>query len=132
MKIFHQKISDQKGFSLIEIMFALALIGISLATLLAAQSQGLSLANEAKFNTTAAFLAQKKMAELELADMNSLVSDSGDFGDLYPEYYWEVKIDATSIPILEEYADHFKQIDVHVYFGEKKVYQYDLRLYKFF
>jgi hypothetical protein len=32
-----------------EVMFALALIGIALTTLLASQSQGLSLANEAKF-----------------------------------------------------------------------------------
>ena len=113
-------------------MFALALIGISLTTLLAAQSQGLNLANEAKFYTTAAFLAQGKMAELEMADLRSLMSDSGDFGDLYPEYFWEVEIDATSIPLLEEYADRFKQIDLRVYWGEKKTYQYDLRLYKFF
>ncbi len=114
-----------------EVMFALALIGISLTTLLASQSQGLSLANEAKFYTTAAFLAQAKMAELELVETDNLSNDSGDFGELYPEYYWEIEINGTSLPILEKYADRFKQIDLHVYFGEKKVYQYDLRLYKF-
>lgn len=115
-----------------EVMFALALIGISLATLLASQSQGLSLANEAKFNTTAAFLAQGKMAELEVADIDNLMSDSGDFDDeLYPGYSWEVEIDKTSIPMLEEYADLFKLIDLHIYFGEKPIYQYDLRFYKY-
>ena len=131
MKIFYQSITfNQKGFSLMEVMFALALIGISLATLLASQSQGLSLANEAKFNTTAAFLAQGKMAELEIADINDLMSDSGEFDEeLYPDYYWEVEIDNASTPILEEYEDHFKQIDLHIYFGEKRNYQYDVRLY---
>ena len=114
-----------------EVMFALAIIGISLAVLLAAQSQGLSLASEAKFDTTASFLAQGKMAELETADMNDLISDSGDFGELYPEYYWEVKINNTPIPLLEEYADRFKQIDINVYFGEKRIYEYNLRLYRF-
>ena len=114
-----------------EVMFALALIGIALTTLLASQSQGLNLANEAKFYTTAAFLAQGKMAELETADPGGLSSDSGDFGDQYPDYTWEVEINSTSIDLLEKYADRFKQIDLHIYFGENKVYQYDIRLYKF-
>lgn len=131
MKMLYQKISNSKGFSLLEVMFALALIGISLATLLAAQSQGLGLANEAKFNTTAGFLAQRKMAELETVEIDNLMSDSGDFDELYPEYYWEVDINETELPGLEKYADHFKQIDLHIYFGEKHIFQYDLRLYKF-
>jgi len=132
LKMSRQKIFNQKGFTLMEIMFALALIGISLATLLASQSQGLSLANEAKFYTTAAFLAQGKMAELEITDINGLMSDSGDFDDeLYPGYSWEIEIDDPSLPILEEYADNFKQINLHIYFGEKPVYQYDLRFYKY-
>ena len=134
MKIFYRKNikPDHMGFTLMEVMFALALIGISLATLLASQSQGLSLANEAKFYTTAAFLAQAKMAELEVADTGSLMSDSGEFDEeLYPDYHWEVEIDQNSPSILEEYADHFKQIDLHIYFGEKPIFQYDLRLYKY-
>jgi general secretion pathway protein I len=114
-----------------EVMFALALIGIALTTLLASQSQGLSLANEAKFYTTAAFLAQGKMAEIEVADVGNLANDSGDFGEDYPDYTWEIEINSTSIDLLEKYADRFKQIDLHIYFGEKKVYQYDIRLYKF-
>jgi type II secretion system protein I len=132
LKILNRRIFNQKGFTLLEVMFALALIGISLATLLTSQSQGLSLANEAKFYTTAAFLAQAKMAELEVADINNLASDSGEFDqELFPDYSWEVEIDKTSNPILEKYSDHYKQIDLHVYFGEKHIYQYDLRLYKY-
>ena len=132
MKIFYQKIITKNRFSLMEVMFALALIGISLATLLASQSQGLRLANEAKFNTTAAFLAQGMMAKLEVADINDLMSDSDDFDDeLYPGYSWEVKIDEDSSPLLEDYKDYFKQIDLYIYFGEKPIYQYNLRLYKY-
>lgn len=112
-------------------MIALAFIGISLTALLASQSQGLRLANEAKFTTTAAFLAQKKMAEIELLDLNDLMPDSGDFGELFPDYSWEVKVNNESLPILEEYSDRFKQITLHVYWGENRRYQYDLRLYKF-
>jgi prepilin-type N-terminal cleavage/methylation domain-containing protein len=132
LKKLNRWIVKQNGFSLLEVMFALALIGISLTTLLASQSQGLGLANEAKFNTTATLLAQAKMTELEIADIKDLISDSGDFDEeIYPEYSWEVEIDKTSIPALEQYADHYKQIDLHIYFGEKRIYQYDLRLYKY-
>jgi general secretion pathway protein I len=130
LKILNQRIYNSRGFSLMEVMFALALIGIALTTLLASQSQGLSLANEAKFYTTAAFLAQGKMAEIEIADTESIINDSGDFGEDYPDYTWEVEINSTSIDLLEQYADRFKQIDLHIYFGENRVYQYDIRLYK--
>ncbi len=139
MRMSLKKINSQQGFTLLEVMVALALIGISLATLLTSQSQGLRLANEAKFNTIAAFLAQRKMAELETVDINDLRSDSGDFSESpsgltdesFSEFYWEVEIDGTSIPILEEYADHFKQIDLNIYFGEDRIYEYSIRLYKF-
>ncbi len=132
MKMLHHRILNKKGFTLMEVMFALALIGISLTTLLASQSQGLNLANEAKFYTTAAFLAQGKMAELEITEANDLTSDSGEFDDeLYPEYSWEVEIDNNSTPMLEAYTDYFKQIDLHIYFGKNRIYQYDLRLYKY-
>lgn len=115
-----------------EVMFALALIGISLGTLLASQSQGLSLANEAKFYTTASFLAQAKMAELEMVEKNSLMSDSGEFDEeLYPEYHWKVEVDENLPAELEDYADHFKLIDLHVYFGKKPIYQYDIRFYNY-
>jgi hypothetical protein len=63
------------------------------------------------------------MAEIEIADTESITNDSGDFGDDYPDLTWEVEINSTSIDVLEEYADRFKQIDLHVYFGENRVYQ---------
>lgn len=134
MKILQKRIfkPGHSGFTLLEVMVALALIGISLATLLASQSQGLGLANEAKFYTTAALLAQAKMAELEITETGDLDSDSGEFDEeVYPDYHWEVEIDQNLPPILEEYADHFKQIDLHIYFGEKPIYQYDVRLFKY-
>ena len=53
------------GFTLLEVMIALAVISIALMALLGSQSQGLSLANESRFNTTASLLAQGKMAEIE-------------------------------------------------------------------
>jgi general secretion pathway protein I len=53
-----------RGFTLLEVMVALAVIAIGLTALLGSHSQSVSLATEAKFNTTVALLAQQKMTEL--------------------------------------------------------------------
>jgi general secretion pathway protein I len=119
------------GFTLLEVMFALGLIGIALTVLLTLQSQSLSLANEAKFSTSASFLAQRKMVEIELMDTNDLFSDSGDFGEDFPDYSWELEVKAASIPELDKYADSFKQIDLNIYWGDNREYQYNLRMYRF-
>ena len=56
---------ENSGFTLLEVMIAMAIIAIALVAVFGSQSQSLSLANEAKFSTTAALLAQSKMAEIE-------------------------------------------------------------------
>lgn len=119
------------GFTLLEVMFALSLIGISLTVLLVSQSQGLSLANEAKFNTTASLLAQLRMAEIETEKINDVVSASGDFGEDYPGYNWELSVDQATFPDLGDIELPFVKLDLIVYFEDKGKYSYDVRLYKF-
>ena len=65
------------------------------------------MASESRFVTTASLLAQSKMAEMEAADPGDLGSESGDFGDDYPDYSWRVTIDSTQM-------DTVKKIDVTV------------------
>jgi general secretion pathway protein I len=119
------------GFTLLEVIVALSIIAIALTTLFVSQSQSLSLAGEAKFSTTAILLAQAKMVEMETMKAEDLTSDSGDFGEDFPDYFWEVQVNPVSFPGVEQYADQFKQIDLSVFFGEDKQYQYSLRLYLF-
>lgn len=121
----------KQGFTLLEVMFALSLIGISLTVLLTSQSQGLSLANEAKFNTTASFLAQKRMAEIELENINEIMSGSGDFGEDYPDYYWELNVEEAEFPEMSDSDLPFIKLDLKVHFGDKGEYSYGIRLYRF-
>jgi len=80
------KTPRNKGFTLLEVIIAVAIIAIALTTLLGSQSQSVSFANSAKFETMAALLAQSKMSEIVIQEADSLSSDSGDFGDDYPAY----------------------------------------------
>jgi len=122
------KISHNRGFSLLEVMIAVALIAIALVTLLGSQSQSVSFANSAKFETMAALLAQSKMSEITIQDADSLSSDSGNFGDDYPGYAWEATVSDISIEGLDGISDYLKQIDLTVTWGS---YNYKIRLYHY-
>ena len=119
------------GFTLLEVMVALAIIAISLMAVMGSQSQSLSLANEAKFATTVAFLAQKKMAELEAEDPKKLRSDSGDFGEDFPGYHWESEVDDATLDGSEKISDHVQKIGLTVYWAEGDGYRYRLTLCRF-
>lgn len=119
------------GFTLLEVMVALAIIAIALTAVFGSQSQSLLLASEAKFSTTAAFLAQMKMAELDAGDSRDLNSDSGDFGEDFPDYRWESKVTYATFSGAEEVSDLIKQIDLKISWGEDESYHYRLRLYRF-
>ena len=120
-----------RGFTLLEVMIAIAIIAIALVAVLGSQSQSLSLASEAKFNTTAALLAQGKIAEIETESVEDLSSDSGDFGEDFPNYHWEYTVSSLSVAGVEQALDFLKQIDVAVYWGDTDQYQYRVRLYRF-
>ena len=119
------------GFTLLEVMIAMAIIAIALTAVLGSQSQGLSLASEAKFSTTVSFLAQSKMAEIESEEPENLTGNSGDFGEDFPGYHWNLRIDDVTFDEPEGVSDHLKQIDLTVSWEENDQYEYRLRLYRF-
>jgi general secretion pathway protein I len=126
------------GFTLLEVMVSLAIIAIVLVSLLISQSRSVSLQDETKFNTTATLLAQKKVSEIEAKKDNDLASDSGDFGEDFPNYSWEVTVqDVTlagadiTLSGAEEFTKYLKQVDLKIHRGDNKHYQYAIRLYKF-
>jgi general secretion pathway protein I len=127
---------EREGFTLLEVMVALSIVASVLVPLLVSQSEGISIQDETKFRTTAALLAQKKISEIEVKGKDDLTADYGDFGDDFPDYFWEINIQDLSFPEIDEeaqeYTKYLKQIDLNIYRGEKKRYQYALRLYRFF
>ena len=118
---------SNRGFTLLEVMIAVALIAIALTTLLGSQSQSVSFANSAKFETMAALLAQGKMSEIAL-QQETPASGSGDFGDEYPGYAWEVEVSDIFIEGVDNISDYLKQVDLTVTWG---VFSYNVRLYHY-
>ncbi|MFV0438381.1 MAG: prepilin-type N-terminal cleavage/methylation domain-containing protein [Desulfopila sp.] len=88
--------SAANGFTLLEVLVAIAILAIALTSLLGLQSQSLSLAIEMKFNVTAAFLAQEKIAEYQTG-LIEFTSDRGDFGRDFPGYTWRAEVQNADI-----------------------------------
>jgi general secretion pathway protein I len=130
-KVVNQIARFQQGFTLIEIMVAISIIAIVLVSVYKLHAQTISMNNEVRFYATAPMLAQKKMAEIESKSRKDLSADSGDFGDEFPDYNWNVSIDDVTSKALGNVADDLKRIDITVSFNNDE-YTYDLRAYKLF
>jgi len=122
---------SEYGFMLMEVMIAISMIAIAMTVALGLQSRSISMASEAKFTTTASLLAQKKIAEIEATPLEKVISESGDFGEDFPEYQWNVEINDTDIFQQEEVARRLKTIDLDISWGGDDAFLYSIRLYRF-
>ncbi|MHB8770221.1 MAG: type IV pilus modification PilV family protein [Syntrophales bacterium] len=90
------------GFTLLEVMIAMAILAITLVTVYQSQSQSISMAANSRFLTTASLLAQGRLAQIDAADPRTVVSGNGDFGDDFPGYTWRVEVSAVEeLPLLK-------------------------------
>ncbi len=82
----------EKGFTLLEVMIAMAILATVLVAVFHSQSQSIAMANESRAMTTLALLAQSRMAEIEGRQDLSTGQTTGNFGDDYPDYTWTLNI----------------------------------------
>lgn len=118
------------GFTLLEVMVAMAIMAIVLVSVYRMQAQTLTMNTAARFYTQAPMLAQSKLAQLEANSSGIIVGDSGDFGDKFPGYTWSISTEEVSSEALGEIAADLKRIDMKVSFNSDE-YVYDVRTYRF-
>ncbi len=84
----------KKGFTLIEVTIALAILAAALVTLLAGINSGVMFADRDRDYTIAAFLAREKMTDLERdPEMTTSGHDEkGAFKDEFERFEWHVEI----------------------------------------
>jgi general secretion pathway protein I len=124
-------LQHQSGFTLLEVMAALCILAIVLVSIYRLHAQTVSMNGEVRFYATAPMLAQLKMAEVESKSPEDLVDDSGDFGDEFPNYSWNIVIEDVESTELGNVAKDLKKIDLLISF-DNNAFTYSLRNYIFF
>jgi prepilin-type N-terminal cleavage/methylation domain-containing protein len=126
---------SRRGFSLLEVMVALAILTVSLVILAETQSSAVLLTNEAEKVITATDLAQLKLSEAMLrvesdgfqlsdvyeeGDFSDLGDDALDmeFGSALEDYHWEYGISEIDIDMLGDIATMSQDLDKALGNGE--------------
>ena len=120
----------EAGFTLLEIMVAVSIVAIVLVSVYKMQAQTIWMSNIVKFHTTAPLLAQQKLAEFETLSSHQQISDSGDFGDEFPGYAWQLSVDDVDSELLGSVAEDLKRVDVTITFRQNEN-RYHIRAYRF-
>ena len=96
----------QRGFTLLEIMVALAIIGIAMVALLSLGNRSIGVHDRLQHLTQATLLAQQKMSESELearrGGVAQLVDGEGVFTEPFADYRWRIEIISTPLPAVQQ------------------------------
>ena len=111
--------NPDSGFTLLEIMVALAMIAIVLVAVYRMQTQTINMNIVGRFQTVAPFLAQKIMADIEAKPAEELFDNSGDFGESFPELNWTVTVEELVSETFGEIGKDLKRINVTISSAEQ-------------
>ena len=102
------QLTSSKGFTLIEVMVALAIVAFSLTAIAASMNQMIDAANSMRERTYASWIAQNKITELRMADTTPETSSStGEVTYANAEWEWRATVSETGV-------EKFYRIDVSV------------------
>lgn len=91
------------GFTLLEVMIALAIVGIALVTLIGLETRTIQLAERQQRVTQSTLLAQEKMTEIEIGSqsLSGTGGREGMFESPFELYRWTVDLEPTPLPGIE-------------------------------
>ena len=101
---FCPKKSQCGGFTLLEIMIALAIVSIAMVSLLSLANRSIGVHDRLQRITAATLLAQGKMAETELSARHGALQEAevqGEFSEPYTAYRWQITYADTPLPSVQ-------------------------------
>ncbi|MGQ9729677.1 MAG: type IV pilus modification PilV family protein [Candidatus Zipacnadales bacterium] len=95
------QLRSQGGFTLLEAIVSLAIMGLGLVAVLEAYTASMRLSLQDEYLTTATFLASSKMEEVLKERYFTAGTDKGNFGEDFEDFTWTVEIADSEIEGLE-------------------------------
>ncbi len=102
----------ESGFTLLEVMVALAIVGIAMVAMLGLVQRNILAGEKLQQMTLATLLAKQKMAEIEHRIDGALAHTEGVFPAPNQDFYWQSRFTPTPIAGVE-------QIDLSVIWGDE-------------
>lgn len=104
-----------EGFSLLEVMVALAIVAIALVSLMGLSGRSISAQERVQRITQATLLAQQRMTEMENTSVSALSSQDtqGSFAAPFDLYRWRISFSDTPLPKV-------KRVTLTVFWGNEK------------
>lgn len=96
--------SDSRGFTLLEVMIALAIVGVALVSLLGLSARSIEVNGRLQKITQATLLAQQRMGEIELRASQGGIrmnDEEGTFDPPFDAYRWRVSYEDTPLQFLK-------------------------------
>jgi general secretion pathway protein I len=93
----------QKGFTLLEVMIAMAIVAIALVTLMGMNVRSIEVNSRLQKITQATLLAQQRMSEIEVASAGGnppAENEEGIFEPPFDAYRWRVNYEETPLDFL--------------------------------
>jgi general secretion pathway protein I len=91
------------GFTLLEVMVALAIIAFAVVTYVHSQNMSVALLNESTNMTVATLLAQGRMVVLESSDISGALEREGIFDEPeYAAFRWKERVTSAPLPNIFE------------------------------
>lgn len=103
-QLFRLTKPQRSGFTLLEIMIALAIVSVAMVSLLALANRSIGVHERLQRITTATLLAQQKMAETEVTARNGILGNAesqGVFTGSYTAYRWQIAYEDTPLPSVQ-------------------------------
>jgi general secretion pathway protein I len=98
--------SRQQGFTLLEVMIALAIVGTTLIAMLSLGNRTIASSDHLQKLTQATLLAQEKMTEIERSasgqDSLGLVTSNGTFSEPFADFSWKASFASTPVPQVQQ------------------------------
>ena len=117
-----------RGFTLLEVMAALAILAVSFVVLLGLRNRDILQHQEAQVLTRATLLAQKKMSEIEMAGFPDVGILTGEFPEPDEAFTWTESVSGTLFEFAREVrvevswkeGERRRSVDLITYMAKEK------------